>query len=201
MAAGGSPPERERLWREYLERISSGDAQALAALYDESSAQLFGLTLRFLNNPSDAEEVLMDVYQQVWRQASGFDPGRGTVWGWLTMLTRSRALDLLRSSASRRLREQPTQWEIWEPAAQDPPLDEAASLRQQRHLIWQALAELPLDQKHAIELAYFSGMTHHEIADRLEVPLGTIKTRIRAAKDKLRQSLSPLARGAAESIQ
>ena len=117
------------------------------------------------------------------------------------MMTRSRALDLLRASASRRNREQAPSWETWEPAAEDQPIDEAASLRQQRMLIRRALAELPPEQKHAIELAYFSGMTHHEIAIRLDVPLGTIKTRIRAAKDKLRLLLTPLASSAPESIQ
>ena len=195
------PPDRELLWREYLDRISMGDSQSLAALYDESSAYLFGLALRFLNDSSDAEEVLMDVYQQVWRKASGFDPARGTVWGWLIMLTRSRALDLLRSSASRRSFEQAPAEHAPEPVAQDQPLDEAASSRQQRLLIQQALEELPGEQRHAIELAYFSGMTHYEIADRLGVPLGTIKTRIKAAKDKLRHSLTPLFHGAAEPTQ
>lgn len=196
-----STQEREFNWRGHLRRISTGDAQALAKLYDESSPHLYGLALRFLTNPPDAEEALMDVYQQVWRQAATFDSERGTVWGWLTMLTRSRALDQLRSSAARRANELTATWEGWEPVVDGPLLDEAAILRQQRILVRRALVELPLDQKEAIEMAYFSGMTHHEIASQLVVPLGTIKTRIRSAKDKLRLLLTPLAPGSGESIQ
>ena len=99
--------EKEERWRGYLDGIRAGNSDALAKLYDETSSLLYGLALRVLNDPSDAEEVVLDVYQQVWRSTHTFDPGRGTVWGWLAVLARSRAIDRLRSMGSRRARELP----------------------------------------------------------------------------------------------
>lgn len=99
--------EREERWRGYVERMKSGDSEALANLYDETSSQLYGLALRLLRNPLDAEEAVLDVYQQVWRSVHSFKSTRGTVWAWLIVLTRSRAIDRLRSGNSRRSWEMP----------------------------------------------------------------------------------------------
>src|SRR5258706_12897036 len=97
-----TPPSRstqnEVRWRSYLDGIREGRSESLGQLYDETSSMMLGLAVRVLRDPADAEEVVLDVYQQVWRSASTFDPSRGTVLGWLTMVTRSRAIDRLRSA-------------------------------------------------------------------------------------------------------
>src|SRR5581483_917164 len=105
--ATGPALEREERWRACLRGIREGEAHALTQLYDDTSSSLFGLALRILGNRADAEEVLLDVFEQVWRRAETFDPERGTVWRWLVLLTRSRALDRLRAEAGRRERELP----------------------------------------------------------------------------------------------
>jgi RNA polymerase sigma-70 factor (ECF subfamily) len=186
---------RERSWRECLHEIQKGNPDALARLYDTSAPLLFTLALRILGNAADAEEVLLDTFEQVWRTARSFDPTRGSVWQWLVLLTRSRALDRLRSLAGRRLREHSnasTQPEISSPA---PLPEEAIAASQQQRRVRQALSALPPEQRKALEMAYFSGLTHTEIASALGVPLGTIKTRIRIAMDKLRIALSPVPTG------
>jgi RNA polymerase sigma-70 factor (ECF subfamily) len=115
---GGS--ERENCWREYLAEIQKGNAEALGRLYDASAPLLYTLAFRILGNAADAEEVLLDVFEQVWRTAGSFDPARGGVWRWLALLTRSRALDRLRSTASKRLHEHPTLPEQIEISSSEP---------------------------------------------------------------------------------
>ncbi|HZQ54007.1 MAG TPA: sigma-70 family RNA polymerase sigma factor [Bryobacteraceae bacterium] len=190
-----SAPLRERSWRECLHEIQKGNPDALARLYDTSAPLLFTLALRILGNAADAEEVLLDTFEQVWRTARTFDPARGGVWQWLVLLTRSRALDRLRSLAGRRFREHSNvsnQPEISSPA---PLPEEAIAASQQQRRVRQALSALPPEQRKALEMAYFSGLTHTEIASALGVPLGTIKTRIRMAMDKLRIALSAVPTG------
>lgn len=183
------PPEREERWRRYVTDIAAGNPQALAALYDEAGKSVYSLALRILRNAADAEEILLEVFDQMWRNAHTYDPGRGSVWRWLTLLTRSRALDRLRSSESKQTRERAVVFEDWEISSQDPSPDETSMFRQQQVLIRKALYDLPPDQRKALELAYFSELTHVEIATTLQVPLGTIKTRIRMGMDKLRVAL------------
>jgi RNA polymerase sigma-70 factor, ECF subfamily len=192
---GQNGSERERCWREYLQEIQKGNAEALGRLYDASAPMLYTLAFRVLGNAADAEEVLLDVFEQVWRTANSFDPARGGVWRWLVLLTRSRALDRLRSMANKRLHEHPTSPEQIEISSPEPLPEEAIVLSQQQHLIRQALSTLPPEQSKVLELAYFSGMTHTEIATVLGIPLGTIKTRIRMAMDKLRIALCPVTVG------
>jgi len=182
-------PDREERWRRYLTDIASGNPQALSALYDEAGKGLFSLALRILRNTADAEEILLDVFDQMWRNAHTYDPARGSVWRWVTVLTRSRALDRLRSSESKQTRERTVVFEDWEIRSQDPSPDETSMFRQQQVLIRKALYNLPPEQRKALELAYFSELTHVEIASTLQVPLGTIKTRIRMGMDKLRVAL------------
>jgi RNA polymerase sigma-70 factor, ECF subfamily len=192
---GQSGSEREKYWREYLQEIQKGNAEALGRLYDASAPRLYTLAFRVLGNAADAEEVLLDVFEQVWRTAGSFDSARGGVWRWLALLTRSRALDRLRSMASKRLHEYPTFPEQIEISSPEPLPEETIVLSQQQRLIRQALATLPPEQSKVLELAYFSGMTHTEIATVLGIPLGTIKTRIRMAMDKLRIALCPATAG------
>ncbi len=144
-----------------------------------------------MKNNADAEEIILEAFEQVWRTARSFDPARGSAWRWLTILVRSRALDRLRRSRFRYDRHLvfPLN-EQWDPVSHEPLPDSASILNQERFFVRGAIQLLPGEQRQALELAYFSGLTHVEIASELGVPLGTIKTRIRAGMDKLRISLS-----------
>jgi RNA polymerase sigma-70 factor (ECF subfamily) len=183
--------ERERRWRAHLVGIAAGNSESLTLLYDESAPLLLGLACRMMRNDADAEEIILDAFEQVWRSARSFDPERGSAWRWLTLLVRSRAIDRLRTSAARHNRDYVFPLAAhWDPVSQEPSPDFATLLNQQRILIRGAMQLLPGEQRQAVELAYFSGLTHVEIASELDVPLGTIKTRIRAGMDKLRISLA-----------
>jgi RNA polymerase sigma-70 factor (ECF subfamily) len=201
LALGGDPPvsEKEKRWRGYLGNIARGDSQALTQLYAECAPALLGLALRMTRNNADAEEIVLDVLGQVWRTAHNFDPARGNAWRWLTVMVRSRAVDRLRSAAAKRGRDHIYIGEGWDVASDAPPPDHTTILNQEGALIKRALQLLPNEQRHAVELAYYSGLSHSEIASALGVPLGTIKTRIRGAMDKLRISLAQGGLATAES--
>jgi RNA polymerase sigma-70 factor (ECF subfamily) len=201
MSAADPTSEREKRWREYLREIECGNAQSLALLYDDSISTLYGLALRILGDSADAEEVLMEVFEQVWRNARAFDSSRGSVQRWLTLLTRSRAIDRLRSAAARRQREEPVNLEQREITSRDPLPDQTSIFRQQQVFVRQALNALPAEQRQVLELAYFSELTHAEIASTLSVPLGTIKTRIRMGMEKLRNALTHSSSTSAWSTQ
>ena len=183
--------QNESRWRGYLDAMRAGESQALAQFYDETSSAIFGLALRVLINRADAEEVVLDVYQQFWSSRHTFNPDRGTVWAWITTLTRSRAIDRLRSAGSRRGREFPFE-PGWETASHTPEPEQQTIFQQERKLVQQSLQSLTPDQRQAIELCFFAGLTHIEVADCLGVPLGTIKTRIRVGVRRLRDVLGPL---------
>jgi RNA polymerase sigma-70 factor (ECF subfamily) len=191
MTPGATPNRPESVepkWRALLGRIRERDGEALQTLYDETSRVLYSLAHRVLNDREDAEEVMLDVYQQVWSSADRFDATRGSVLSWLAVMTRNRAIDRVRQSNVRRTRE----LSIEEPieAASDRPAPEMQSiLEQQRVLVRKAMAELAADQREAIELAFYSGLSHSEVAEALGAPLGTVKTRIRVGMQKLRKAL------------
>jgi len=172
-----------------LARIGRGDTAALAELYDRHGRPIYSLALRILQDEGDAEDVVQEVFAQAWRQASRYDSSRGQVGAWLLTLARSRAIDRLRA---RRARPEP----VADSGAADGLIDQAAPAdallvsAEQVARVRAALDQLPLLQRMAIELAYYEGLTHAEIADRLEQPLGTVKTRIRTAMLKLRESLA-----------
>ena len=182
--------DREQRWQEYLAGIASGKTEPLGDLYDESAAMLYGLALRIVGNPADADEVVLDVFEQIWRTAKNFDPARGSVWRWLTVLTRSRAVDRLRVTKAKQQREQAGRVPDERLLSEAPSPHEASLFREQQLVIRQALSALPAEQRRCIELAYFSELTHVEIAAALRVPLGTIKTRIRVGMEKLRSALT-----------
>lgn len=182
----GSAPSEQR-WRVYLEAIRTGDTASLEALYDETSRILYGLACRILNDRAGAEEVVLDVYHQVWNSARHYDSARGSVWSWLTVMTRNRAIDRLRKSTARRTLEfldQPR-----DVPSEVPPPESQTIFAQERKLVLQAISKLPQEQRRAIELAFFSGLSHSEIAATLGAPLGTIKAGIRVGMQKLRQAL------------
>jgi RNA polymerase sigma-70 factor (ECF subfamily) len=174
--------------RAALGRIATGDHDALADLYDRHARLLYSLALRIVRRPSDAEDVLQEVFSQVWRQASRYDTSRGTVVGWLVMLTRSRALDRLR-----RERGEPLVHDIESASADVVDPGEAVDLQlvtaQQAARVRRALETLPDTQRVPLELAYYEGLSQSAIAARLDVPLGTIKTRMRQALLRLREAL------------
>lgn len=169
-----------------LGRIRAGDRDAFAALFDRHAPVVLGLLLRILGSRPEAEEVLQEVFLQAWRQAERYDPARATPRGWLVVLARSRALDLVRSRESRKRREAETG------AAPDVAPVGTGSLeeRERRLQVSSALGTLPSEQRRCIELAFFEGLTHTQIADRLDAPLGTVKSRIHLGMNKLRQVLS-----------
>jgi len=183
------PATPDARWSAYLAAAARGDQSALAALYDESSSLVHGVVQRILLNPADAEEVTLDVYTQIWRGASDFDPQRGAAPAWILMLARSRALDRLRSRQRRTGPETPIDPALPLPATGAQP-EELALLGQQRRQMRLALAALADEQREAIELAYFGGLSHTELAEKLGQPLGTVKTRIRLGMTKLRQLLT-----------
>jgi RNA polymerase sigma-70 factor (ECF subfamily) len=179
-----------------IKRIASGDQSALAALYDHTNRVVFGLLLRILGDRSVAEEVLLDVYTQVWRQAASYDQGRGSPLAWLMIIARSRALDRLRSGWQEQHRKEPLEAAEDARASVASP-EEAAAMAERRQLVRAALALLPPEQREVIELAYYGGLSHSEIASRLGQPLGTVKTRTRLGMIKLREVLKPILEGQA----
>jgi RNA polymerase sigma-70 factor (ECF subfamily) len=175
--------------------MQAGDETALGAFYDRWFPIVSALITRMVKATGDVEDVIEETFWQAWRQADRYAPERGTVQTWLLTIARSRALDRLRSN--RRLREESiddttssaTSGASLE-SSSNPSLDVEHSER--KRIVLAALSELPPEQRQALELGYFSGLSHTEIAERTGQPLGTIKTRMRLAMQKLRERLSAL---------
>ncbi|MFN2474898.1 MAG: sigma-70 family RNA polymerase sigma factor [Chthoniobacterales bacterium] len=173
---------------ELLKNTARGDHGSLAQLHQRYSGVLTATAFRVLNNAKDAEEVVQEAFVQIWEKASVYDPRRGKPLTWAMTLTRNKAIDRLRR-VQRRQRlhddiEQETQ--IWERIAERDSSDEAMAHETQA-IVRSAVIQLSDSQRRAIELAFFSGLTQHEIAEKLEEPLGTVKARIRRGMMKLRQ--------------
>jgi RNA polymerase sigma-70 factor, ECF subfamily len=169
-----------------LKAIVQRDETALAELYDRYRVILFSLLVRILNSREEAEDVLQEVFLQVWRRAADFDENRGRPFTWLVTLTRSRGIDRLRSLAAR---ERVAVAGAREPSEEVSDAVADAFRSEQRGLVTAALAQLPEEQKHVLVLAYFEGLTQSEIAAKLGAPLGTVKTRMRTGLIKLREFL------------
>ena len=183
--------------RALVERMAAGDERALGELYDRHGGMSYSLALAIVREGADAEEVVTDAFGQVWRSAPQYDPGRGSVAGWLATITRTRALDLVRARGRRtRAIERAAQAD---PDGLASPLgrgtdrpDQGIERQEARRLVARSLGELPDPQRRVIELAYFGGLSQSEIANELQEPLGTVKTRMRAGMEKLRGSLAQL---------
>jgi RNA polymerase sigma-70 factor (ECF subfamily) len=181
------PEPAQEIDVQLLKAIAAKDEAALAQLYDRYRVILFGLLMRILNNREEAEDVLQEVFLQVWRKAADFDENRGRPFTWLVTLGRSRGIDRLRTLAARE--------RVAEAGARDAveEVSDAASdafRSEQRSLVTNALAQLPDEQKGPLMLAYFDGLTQSEIAKHLGAPLGTVKTRMRTGLMRLRELLA-----------
>ena len=172
---------------ELLTAIARKDETAIAELYDRYRVILFGLLIRILTSREEAEDVLQEVFLQVWRRAGDFDEKRGRPFTWLVTLARSRGIDRLRSLAAK---ERVALAGAREPSEQVSDAVADAFASEQRTLVTTALAQLPEEQKRPLTLAYFEGLTQSEIAAKLGAPLGTVKTRMRTGLMKLREVLS-----------
>ncbi len=173
--------------RELVAAMANGDADALRALSARYARMLGALAYRFVKDESDAEEIAADALWQAWREAATFDPSRSSVSAWLVMLGRSRAIDRFRAARARRPPENPQP----EPA---PVADALSNLEtaERAKIVKQAVGELDTRERELLELAYFSDLTQTEIANKVGLPLGTVKTRMRTALIKLRDSLRRL---------
>jgi RNA polymerase sigma-70 factor (ECF subfamily) len=176
-----------------LERVADGEESALRSFYERTSRTVFGLVSRIVRDRSEAEDALTDAYVQVWREAGRFDRGAGSALAWVTMLARTRAIDRWRARARRDARAD--DWEsLGEQRLCDPdacPVERSDG-RERAQAVRRAVAALPFEQRRLVEAAFFSGLTHTELAESFGQPLGTVKTRIRAALAALREALESL---------
>ena len=180
--------------------LVAGDELAFAALYDRYVNLVYSACLRVLADPHGAEDATQDIFVRLWRRPESFIAERGRFLSWLMSVSRNRAVDELRARGRRHRREAPHPALMVDAAAPevvDPGPDplKFSQLHEEQRLVRSALAELPAEQRRAIELAYFSGLTQQEISFRLHEPLGTVKTRIRLGMQKLRRSLDNGIRG------
>jgi RNA polymerase sigma-70 factor (ECF subfamily) len=169
--------------QDLLRKMVAGDSSALAVFFDRYSSRVLGLLVRIVRRREDAEDLLQATFCEAWRRAHLFDPTRSRFESWLLLIARSRALDHLRSRQS-----------FSEISAGDEPAvvhDPTGDLErvEASHRLREALLHLPMDQRQVIELAFFSGLTHEQIAAELQAPLGTVKTRIRLGMNRLRSLL------------
>jgi RNA polymerase sigma-70 factor (ECF subfamily) len=180
-----------------IRRMYDADETALGALYDRWMRPLYSLVVHLLKDPDEAEDVVEETFWQAWRKASSYEPSRGAVSTWLLTIGRRRALDRLRAKARRR--EDPLTREGWvlaEMPSNAPDPSQIAEGAERRKYVLAALSELPEEQREVLELGYFKGLTQTEIAQATGQPLGTVKTRMRLAMQKLREPLSMYREGA-----
>ena len=182
-------PSIETQQADLLRRIAAQDSAALSEFYDQTATSLFSFALRMLNNTHDAEEVIQDVFMQIWSKAASFDPEMGLAFSWSMSIVRNRCIDRLRSRQRRsRVMVETNDGEVAEPHFESGVTEYSLAIDEQE-AVRMALGALPQDQQRAIEMAFFGGLSHLEIADALCQPLGTVKARIRRGMLKLRDGL------------
>ena len=173
---------------ERLREMGQGDHVALGKTYDLMGPAIFSLAVRLLRDRQGAEDVTQDIFLQIWRQAGNYDPARGSPEAWMMMIARTRILDRLRSRAAGVVLKSVGD-NLPDAADADDWPDDLAITNEDASAVRTAIGELPADQRQAIELAFFDGLTHVEISERMNVPLGTIKTRIRLGLMKIKDKL------------
>jgi RNA polymerase sigma-70 factor (ECF subfamily) len=173
-----------------LSLIGQRQEQALAELYNRYNRLVFSLALAVVNDRATAEEITLDVFMRIWQKAATYRADQAKVSTWLTHIARNHAIDILRRQ-SVRLDQYAVHWEdtTFKQASSEPDPQESAEAALRRERVQAALAQLPPDQRQALLLAFFNGLSHSQIAEALKQPLGTIKTRLRLAMQKLRESL------------
>tara|TARA_Y100000588_G_scaffold7697_2_gene8921 strand:+ start:561 stop:1124 length:564 start_codon:yes stop_codon:yes gene_type:complete len=177
--------EEHSIW----EGISSGDANALADLYDSLGGQLFSLSMRILNDRWDAEEVVQDAFARIWKHPTSYDPRKGKLASWMMTLVRNKSVDRYRS---RKRRKDTTSLEVAlevHPADNSADVPGGASRAEDKQTVNSAINQLPPKQIEVLKLSYFKGLTHPEIAQELNISLGTVKSRIRLGVEKLKQAV------------
>ncbi|MFB9765470.1 ECF RNA polymerase sigma factor SigK, partial [Nocardioides kongjuensis] len=170
-----------------LRQSARGDSTAFATLYDATAARVHGLALRVVRDRAQAEEVTQEVFLEVWRQASRYDAARGSALAWLMTITHRKAVDRVRSAEAASRRD--ATWEQRNQGVEHDTTAEAAHASLEAHRVRAALGQLTDVQREAIELAYFGGYTHTEVAALLDLPVGTAKTRIRDGLIRLRDTI------------
>ena len=178
----------EQEWVGLVQAIAVGDEQALHALYEQTHRIVFTLTMRITGNRETAEELTLDVFHDVWRRASAYDPASGSVIGWMMNQARSRAIDRLRFE--QRKKRVPDHADTSVTIAPSSSPHDVLDARDQGRVLRDALQVLTNDERQAIETAFFAELTYREVAAKFNQPLGTVKTRIRSGLEKLRQALA-----------
>jgi len=174
-----------------IELVARKDEAAMVELYDQTNYLVYGLCLKVLREPSAAEDTMQDIYMQIWRKAATFDSARGNALAWIRTISRSRALDKLRSSKLLLFREN-TGAELGNFACSEPWPEQNSLLSDRAQLVRSSLSRMPLIKRRLIEMAFFDGLTQSEISGQTALPLGTVKSRIRAGLKWLREQLSVL---------
>jgi RNA polymerase sigma-70 factor, ECF subfamily len=190
-ATKGRVPERH--WIGLVHSIAGGDQRALCALYEEAHRLVFTLLVRITNDRATAEELTVDVFHDVWRRASTYDPAGGSVVGWIMNQARSRAIDRLRFEQRKKRVNRDVAGPPADPVATD--LQEILDVREQGRVVLRALGVLTPAERQVIETAFFGELTYREVAVQLDQPLGTVKTRVRSGLAKLREELTGTVRG------
>lgn len=162
--------------------VADGDRSAFSELYDEIADTVYGLAKRVVVDPSRAQEIAQDVLFEIWEKADRFDPDRGSAITWIAVMTRRRAIDVVRSAESSRNREQRVTKDV---GAQPDPVGERIVDREEHSRVRRAMGSLTDLQREALELAFFQDLTHAQVAEALGAPLGTVKTRIRDGLKRL----------------
>ncbi|MBI1349718.1 MAG: sigma-70 family RNA polymerase sigma factor [Actinomycetales bacterium] len=187
-SSGQAPVEgATALLTHLLARASRGDEAAFAELYDQTSARVYGLVRRVVRDPAQAEEVTQETYLTIWRESARYDASRGSVIGWILTIAHRRAVDRVRAVES--ARERDTRFAVLDGGPAFDVVEEAATASLDSARVRRALSTLTDLQREAVTLAYYGGYTYKEVAELLDVPLGTIKTRMRDGLIRLRDTL------------
>jgi RNA polymerase sigma-70 factor (ECF subfamily) len=182
---GGHPGAERRL----VARLVAGDDSALARIYDQYAPLVFGVAVNLVGDDASARDVCQDVFVSLWQRPERFDPDRAPLRTWLAVLARRRAIDLLRQRGRRQQREQRVA--VAAATVAPPDIEEAAGALLEGEELRRGLADLPPEQREAIELAFLHGLTHREVAARLGIPEGTVKSRVRLGLGRLARILRP----------
>jgi RNA polymerase sigma-70 factor (ECF subfamily) len=178
-------PEDFPLDTDLIHRVAQGDHNAFLLLYDRHAARVYGLALRMLGNAMTAEDVAQEAFLKIWTRASTFKADRGSLIAWILTITRRTALDRIRADARRSSPADPSDPESILLVLPDPRTSSSEARWRSLRLM---MNDLPTEQQQVIELSFYNGLSHSQIAEHLKLPLGTVKTRLRLGMEKLRQA-------------